>query len=1363
MKKRILSLFLALVMLFSCLSLNVFATEGAEAQTEIAAGTVISDTLDAHTAAEIRAFIASQITSDYYSYIDGTSSITNNSAGALKSVGGRYVLSAPTNDNLQTYMQASNHATVTTNSNFSYSGRDWMPYFSSIPETRHEFVVQMDFEFTEIALQLPDTKSNTLNLIQTAFYSSITGNSNTSNNNQLGTLMPNLVIFRVEGGKGYLYASTVVSVNNKKEVGNYERVMELVPGTKYTIAVEVDTTYVNTLTDTYGRYNLYVNGKCVKENIRLLNSDANALASFNPANPYFVDANYNNLVLKKASDSATSIPAYFFADSLAELDFVTDANGNEIPDIYDNVNGITKELAAIINPVAVGKNEGIKDAPLGFVRWCQSNSIKFSGEAVYYDNLLVYYADSYKGTLVDHAVEDTHTHDFTKTTTNVTYSCEICNGKKVVAEAIDANGDRVCDVCVGALPTGGAVYAEDLKNEDVAIRIAANFNDGTKGGFTFGDDGDKVYKFGETQDGNKYVYSVPGLTQTLDSNKNVVKDENGNDVMRATTSYLQYQQLSDPRVETVKKFGELAGESYVISTDIRVNPDNLSTSDSLIQVLCYLNSTDNCTAIASAVFFAPVRLNGSGELEYRDGGTLKGTGIYLNDGEWRNIAVHHTPRGDASSPENTYDLYVNGKCIKENVKAISDNDNRQMTWSTNNLGTAYGTSSFACGGAKDFVVAFVRMAQHTPKLKDGSTATECIALDNGAVYYSDVYVGCEHNFVLEHTHDIEKNINKVVYTCDNCSLKVIKEVPMSLVDYSAHNYSGETPNINEVEKLLTDGYFATDFTSGKNNILSGNKGSLLTGDDAANIIKYVDGYAQYQEAPTSTGAYLQYWFDKGGNSTRFTYIHDNFEELRGDSYTVSVDFRIESFAAFPKDIYLMQMLSYAAFTDTPNDTLSNFSGVWFNPIKLEKSGSLLCVANSDAAYGRISIKENEWYTVTVHHTPRGDKYSPENTFDVFVNGKCVFENVPAFKAADSAKFAWETASHKSLGAKDYVPTTIRFCQIAPNGTAISLDNIYVYKNQDVINCLHQFSNTNVCEWCGYELEIEEHYCDICMGTAISDEVAITGRSATLGELVDMNFYVAVNGALAKDENAVATVSCGNKSETIALSSAKIDGGYKFSLPLRSTQMASDVKIEIDGATYTTSIEDYALDLIEVCEEAAPVAKALLNYGAAAQTYFAVKNNDAALADVLANAKLSEADKTVSTLAADELNDYAFEQEGATADVHFTGAKLQLASKTHMLLYFTAPEGATVTVNGVKAYAVKDDGEYYISFTAETPINAMTDEITVAVTYGTTTATTTVNVFTAVAAGIQDGSNANLVHLLNAYAQYCKAAAKFAAN
>ena len=74
MKKRIISLFLALVMLFSCLSLNVFATDaegGTEAGSTDApkAGDIAESTLEAHTDSLINQLVAKN--GSHYTFLNG--------------------------------------------------------------------------------------------------------------------------------------------------------------------------------------------------------------------------------------------------------------------------------------------------------------------------------------------------------------------------------------------------------------------------------------------------------------------------------------------------------------------------------------------------------------------------------------------------------------------------------------------------------------------------------------------------------------------------------------------------------------------------------------------------------------------------------------------------------------------------------------------------------------------------------------------------------------------------------------------------------------------------------------------------------------------------------------------------------------------------------------------------------------------------------------------------------------------------------------------------------------------------------------------------------------------------------------------
>ena len=91
MKKRIFSLFLAVVMLFSSLSLEAFATESDAPEAQASTGqTVVKDTIDPHTGQEIKAAIeAVKTLGTTASYSDGTTGIVEGSNTSIKYENGK--------------------------------------------------------------------------------------------------------------------------------------------------------------------------------------------------------------------------------------------------------------------------------------------------------------------------------------------------------------------------------------------------------------------------------------------------------------------------------------------------------------------------------------------------------------------------------------------------------------------------------------------------------------------------------------------------------------------------------------------------------------------------------------------------------------------------------------------------------------------------------------------------------------------------------------------------------------------------------------------------------------------------------------------------------------------------------------------------------------------------------------------------------------------------------------------------------------------------------------------------------------------------------------------------------------------------
>ena len=138
---------------------------------------------------------------------------------------------------------------------------------------------------------------------------------------------------------------------------------------------------------------------------------------------------------------------------------------------------------------------------------------------------------------------------------------------------------------------------------------------------------------------------------------------------------------------------------------------------------------------------------------------------------------------------------------------------------------------------------------------------------------------------------------------------------------------------------------------------------------------------------------------------------------------------------------------------------------------------------------------------------------------------------------------------------------------------------------------------------------------------------IEGYDLTLGGNLELNYYMNLLPDVVEDAKAAVQFKIGDEVvATQKVSEAQIVNGlYKFTCPVNSTQMASDIKVSIESETteykiymdgvatdeYTYSVAAYA-NYILASEDAKytaakPVVKAMLNYGAYAQTYFAAKN------------------------------------------------------------------------------------------------------------------------------------------------------------
>ena len=645
--------------------------------------------------------------------------------------------------------------------------------------------------------------------------------------------------------------------------------------------------------------------------------------------------------------------------------------------------------------------------------------------------------------------------------------------------------------------------------------------------------------------------------------------------------------------------------------------------------------------------------------------------------------------------------------------------------------------------------------------------------------------------------------------CDTCGLK-IKGGIISPDDLK--NYINDTgkPNLNDPssDRVTSTTVSETEQKYGFSNVVDTLSRFVLSKEENGNTYLSLKGKNNTEHKQP---AYLASYTSQNSTAT----LLQKFNGRTQKSFVVSMDVKQHSKLNSGAWIPLMTLASFMA---KQADNVTNSSGLkslQFPLIRATTDGKLAYrdgATNKVVTLDEIDLIKNDFNTVSIHVRPADGDFG---LYDIYYNGVIVESDIQFLLESENTSLTWTytgdaeegnathiTNGQKVTGAKDYLLGDVRFgfyvnslnvysSSDNVDDVILSIDNAKVYFSENYIECAsHQFGevikhehdytngefvNTVKCS-CGVTGEIRlpfdrngDNLCDEC-NEAESGDAIVVARQVLLDELIGLKIFAQISNESWINQNNKAVFTVGDKIEEIPLSEAtKSEGLYEFEIKLTSIQMAEDVTLSfvIDGETelvYTTSVKDYAETLItdeNQTEKTRVLAKALLNYGAAAQEYFAGRNgNPDTLDDDLANAGLSEADKTVKEYTVDELSGYKFTAIGMTDKVRFLGASFILSSKTHMKVYLTASENATVTVDG-KAYAkVQDGDEYYVIVTIPVPAKAA-DGFGIKITDGDVEATTKVAVHTALEAALTNADiDAGLVKVLNAYVNYCDFAGKY---
>lgn len=214
----------------------------------------------------------------------------------------------------------------------------------------------------------------------------------------------------------------------------------------------------------------------------------------------------------------------------------------------------------------------------------------------------------------------------------------------------------------------------------------------------------------------------------------------------------------------------------------------------------------------------------------------------------------------------------------------------------------------------------------------------------------------------------------------------------------------------------------------------------------------------------------------------------------------------------------------------------------------------------------------------------------------------------------------------------------------------------------------------------------------------SHEVSLYGRSITLKDNIDVNYYMEMSDSVFEHDAYLEFKIGGQTYKLNASDAAEVNESgktlYKFSCPVNAAQMSDTIetRIVIDNNTkeeFSYSVKEYASELLsksnEYPAETVKLVKALLNYGTAAQTFFKYNTGKPA------NAILSDTDKAVAAADFDAYKAVikADSANGAIDGLTYYGSSLICKSEMTVRHYFILDNGSDI--NNYKFSYIDTDG------------------------------------------------------------------------
>ena len=255
----------------------------------------------------------------------------------------------------------------------------------------------------------------------------------------------------------------------------------------------------------------------------------------------------------------------------------------------------------------------------------------------------------------------------------------------------------------------------------------------------------------------------------------------------------------------------------------------------------------------------------------------------------------------------------------------------------------------------------------------------------------------------------------------------------------------------------------------------------------------------------------------------------------------------------------------------------------------------------------------------------------------------------------------------------------------------------------------------------YSFTMPENNVSMEVVTAFTDGIgaALAGHSISLKGDIAVNFYMDLDPEIAQSETAYMqfTIPNGSTTEikTMPVRKASEEGGYYiFKCSVAAKDMNSIIKAQIfdgngnPGTEYTYSVRRYADYLLAHTRnnadyaKAAPIVRAMLHYGAAAQGYFG-STSSPANTDIESNGWENVTAQTIN-------KPYDRTTESLPAGVTFEGVTLSLRSQTTLSLYFKSDQPLEFSCAGMTV-ETKAVGEYCVARIRDIPARLLSHDFT----------------------------------------------------